>query len=305
MPDAPERADDLIGDEQHVVLVADLAHALEVAGGRREAAARVLHRLEEHGRDGLGALEEDHLLDAIRGPDAERLEVVCRCADFGRPVEVRVRHAEATRRDGLEHLLHRRDARDRQRALRGSVVRDRARDHLVLGRAALELPVVLRELECRLDGLAAAGREEHAIEVARRVLRETVGELDRSRVRVRPDREERELLGLLRRHLRESRTAVAGVHHEEPRQPVEVLLPLDVVDVVALAPGDDRHARGLHGGLPGEVHPEVVLRLLLKVGVVVTCAAEARRRVEGGHFFFLLRGRPLSGCPSCRTASGA
>ena len=34
--------------KQDVVLVADLAHALEVALGRREAAAGVLHRLEDH-----------------------------------------------------------------------------------------------------------------------------------------------------------------------------------------------------------------------------------------------------------------
>ena len=66
--DAAEGADHLVRDQQHVVLVADLAHPLEVAGRRREAAARVLHRLEEDGRDGLGALEQDHLLDPVRGP---------------------------------------------------------------------------------------------------------------------------------------------------------------------------------------------------------------------------------------------
>ena len=42
------RADDLVGDEQDAVLVADLAHALEVALRRGEAAAGVLHRLEDH-----------------------------------------------------------------------------------------------------------------------------------------------------------------------------------------------------------------------------------------------------------------
>ena len=55
----PERADHLVGHEQHAVPVADLAHALEVALGRHEAAARVLHRLEEHRGDGLGPFEED------------------------------------------------------------------------------------------------------------------------------------------------------------------------------------------------------------------------------------------------------
>ena len=74
MADAAEGADDLVADEQHVVLVADLAHPLEVSGRRREASAGVLHRLEEDRGDGLGALELDHLLDAVRRPDAERLD---------------------------------------------------------------------------------------------------------------------------------------------------------------------------------------------------------------------------------------
>ena len=50
-------ADDLVGDQQHAVLVADLADALEVALGRDEAAAGVLDGLEDHARDRLGALE--------------------------------------------------------------------------------------------------------------------------------------------------------------------------------------------------------------------------------------------------------
>ena len=53
--------------KQDVVLVADLAHALEVAVGRREAAAGVLHRLEDHARDGLGPLELDPLAIASAG----------------------------------------------------------------------------------------------------------------------------------------------------------------------------------------------------------------------------------------------
>ena len=71
-----EGADHLVGDQQHVVLVADLADPLEVAGRRREAAAGVLHRLEEDRRDGVGALELDRLRDPVGGPAAERLASV-------------------------------------------------------------------------------------------------------------------------------------------------------------------------------------------------------------------------------------
>jgi hypothetical protein len=47
------------------VLVADLAHALEVARGRREAAARVLHGLEDDRGHGLRPLEVDPLGDRL------------------------------------------------------------------------------------------------------------------------------------------------------------------------------------------------------------------------------------------------
>ena len=65
-------------DQQHVVLVADLADPLEVAGRGREAAAGVLHRLEEDRGDGVGALVLDGDRDLVGGPAAERLGVVAR-----------------------------------------------------------------------------------------------------------------------------------------------------------------------------------------------------------------------------------
>ena len=57
--EAAERGDDLVADEQDVVLVADLAHALPVAVGWGERAAGVLHRLHEHRGDAVGALHLD------------------------------------------------------------------------------------------------------------------------------------------------------------------------------------------------------------------------------------------------------
>ena len=57
-----EAADDLVGDQQDAVLVADLADALAVALRRRERAARVLDGLHEHRGDRLGRL----LLDLRR-----------------------------------------------------------------------------------------------------------------------------------------------------------------------------------------------------------------------------------------------
>src|SRR5690606_28922893 len=53
--------------------------------------------------------------------------------------------------------------------------------------------------------------------------------------------------------------AVAGLDDEEPAEPVDVAAALGVPDVDALALGDHRDLRPvLVGGVPGEVHPEVV-----------------------------------------------
>ena len=259
MPEPAERADDLVGHQQHVVLVADLAHPLEVAGRRREAAAGVLHRLEEHGRDRLGTLELDRLADPVGCPPAERLEVV---TVLGRAVEVRVGHLVRARDERLEHRLRAGDAGDRQRAVRSAVVGDVAADHLVLQRPAGELEVLLGDLPRALDRLAAAGREEDAVEVAGGQVGQPLGQLDRLGVRVGPQREERQLAGLLGRCLGQLGPAVADLDDEQPGQPVEVALALVVEDVGTVAAHDHRHVGRVVGRHAGEVHPQVVVRAL-------------------------------------------
>ena len=74
--DATEPADHFVRDEQHAVAVADLAHLLPVARRGSEAPARVLDRLEEDGRDGLGTFAQDRLFDLSRLPEAKGFEVV-------------------------------------------------------------------------------------------------------------------------------------------------------------------------------------------------------------------------------------
>jgi hypothetical protein len=90
----------------------------------------------------------------------------------------------------------------------------------VLGGSTLQLPVVLGQLEGRLDGFTAAGGEENAVEVARGIRGEAVGQLDGGRVRVRPDREEGQLFGLLRGDLGEALAA-------RPLRPSMYFLPVE------------------------------------------------------------------------------
>src|SRR3954464_11272933 len=82
---------------------------------------------------------------------------------------------------------------------------------------------------------AAAGGEEDPVQVAGSQVREPLGQLDRLGVRIGPQREEREVLGLLGGRLGELLTAVAGLHDEQAGEAVEVPLALVVVDVGAFA----------------------------------------------------------------------
>jgi len=268
---SPEGTDHLVADQQDVVLVADLPDPLEVTGRRREAAAGVLHRLEEHRRDRLGSLVLDRDRDLVGGPSAERLEVAGGVAGggerLGRAVEVRVRHPERRGHQRLEHRLEARQACDRQRALGGAVVGDRAADHLVLHRLAGDLEVVLGQLPRRLDGLAATAGEEHPVEVAGRVVGDPLGQLNRIGVRVGPQREVRQLAGLLGGGLGELLAPVPELADEQAAEGVEVALALGVVHVGAFAAHDHRDVRGVVARHPGEVHPQVLARGLLQPGV--------------------------------------
>ncbi len=243
------------------MLVADLAQALEVSGRRREAASGVLHRLDEDGRDAVGALHLDRLADLVGGPPPELLgSQAVEAGDLVGAVVVGVRHAHRARHERLEGLLEGRDAGDRQGALRGAVVGDRAADDLVLARLAGELEELLGELPGRLDRLAAACGEEHTVQVTGGELGEPLGQLGGLRVRVGPQGEEGELLGLLGGGLGELGAPVARLHDEQAGQAVQVALAVDVVDMGTVAPHDRRDLAGVVGAVPGEVHPQVVLR---------------------------------------------
>ena len=189
-------------------------------------------------------------------------------------------------REWLERSAQRRDAGDRERAEGGAVVRDLARDHLV----ALSLPdgaeVLARELPRRLHRFGPAAREEHAVEVARREVGHAGRELDRGRMRVVPDREVRELLRLLASGLGELAAAVAHLHGEQARQPVEQPLAGRVPHVATLAARDDVDRMVVVvAAEPREVHPQVAACELAQFGrraragqaVIVRCFAILRR----------------------------
>jgi hypothetical protein len=88
-------------------------------------------------------------------------------------------------------------------------------------------------------------------------------------VRVRPQREERQLLSLLGGGLGQFAATVPGLDHEQSREAVKVALTVHVIDIGAFAPHDHRHFGARVGAVPGEVHPQVVLRGLHERGHVI------------------------------------
>src|SRR5262249_61541710 len=85
-------------------------------------------------------------------------------------------------------------------------------------------------------------------------------------MRVRPVRVERQLAHLLEGRLADLlAVAVADVDREQPCERIEVAVPVDVLEVAAVAPDDDPHIGVPVPAHAGEVHPEVLLRELLQI----------------------------------------
>ena len=114
------------------------------------------------------------------------------------------------------------------------------------------------------DRLGTAGGEEDPIAVARGDRGQPVGQVDRGGVGVAPDWEVRELPALTGRGFHQIVATVADLAGEEAGEPVEIALPVLVVDPGALATDDHRNRTGPTLGHPGEVHPQVTLPAFLQ-----------------------------------------
>jgi hypothetical protein len=78
-PGPAEAGDDLVGDHQHVQLVAEAAHGAQPADGRDDEPAGADDRLQDHRRDRLRSLAEDRLTQ-LGGPARHQLLVAARAA---------------------------------------------------------------------------------------------------------------------------------------------------------------------------------------------------------------------------------
>src|SRR5919106_5234419 len=259
--EASEAGDDLVGAEQDPVAVAELAHALEVARRRREGAARVLHRLEDHHRHGLRPGLLDRPFEVLEQEGGELLLALLPRA----VVAVRVADVDDVRDERLEGGAQRRDPVDRERAHRRPVVGDAAGDRLPAPLAPGGV-VLAGQLSRRLDRPPAAGHEENPVQGAGGGRGPPGGELDRARMGVAPVRVEGELAHLRGRRLAHLLAeAVADLDREETGEGVEVALAVRILEVAALSAHDDGYLAVAIGRHAGEVQPEVIARGLLQL----------------------------------------
>ncbi len=241
---AAEAGDDLVGDEQHVVAVADLADAGEVVVLGHDDPARPLHRLGEEHRDGVGALPLDRPFQLVGGRDAlahprRRLVAVgVRRGDVDEPGHPRLEQGPVGGEPGRAHGGE-----------GDAVVALDARDDLGLAGPAAQLPVGAGHLDAAVGGLAAPAREEEAVDGRVGHLREPLGELDGGPVRAAGvPRRVGQCLHLGPRRLRELAPAVAGQHVPQPGEAVDVLPAVGVEEQRPLAPVPDP-GRPVGGGV--------------------------------------------------------
>ena len=163
------------------------------------------------------------------------------------------------------------------------MVGDAAADRLVLHRLSHCLEVLPGQLPGRLHGLAAARGEEDPVQIAGSRIRQTLGQRCRLGVRVGPEREERQLAGLLVSGLRELHPTVSDLHDEQARQPIEVALALRVIDISPVTAHDHRYVGLLVGRQSAEVHPEVVPGRVVEAALGPVAVREGGVGRSNGH----------------------
>ena len=137
---AAEPGNDLVGDQQDVVAIADFAQARKIRGGRHDNPAGPHHRLGDDGRHGIRAFLENGLLEGIGGADS-RIVVARPAIGVGR------RYLQEVRHQGPEHLVIRRHAGGAHRRHGDAVIGVNAGEDLHLLGFAAQLPVIAGDLE--------------------------------------------------------------------------------------------------------------------------------------------------------------
>src|SRR5262249_23076806 len=139
-PGATESRDDLVGDQEDVMAIADLADTREIGVRWHDHAARAHYGLRDDGGYGVRTFPQYRLLENIGRADA-RLLVAFPAIGVGSRRLQEVRHQRA------EHLVIGRHAGGAHRRHGDAVIGMGTREYLHLLVLALQLPVIARDLE--------------------------------------------------------------------------------------------------------------------------------------------------------------
>ena len=267
-----------VGHVEHAVFAAHLPGAALIARRRHDHAAGGQQRLRHEAGDGLRTQLEDLVLEIGDALVAELLDAHAR-----RPA-VRIGRGQMMHDVGGEaHVgLVARLAGDGGGQVRAAVIGVGARDDVAPGLLAQEVEIEMDEADRRIDRGRAAGGEEHAVEVARRVFRDAVREFDRRLGRVLGEgRVVAHALGLRRHRVGDLVAAIADIDAPHAAHAVDHALAFDVIDMHALGAVDDQRllrADGAEVGPGMDEMPAVEILQPLDPHVVVEVGEHGRSR---------------------------
>ena len=229
-PQAPEAREDLVEDQVHAVLAAKVSHRLHEPSGLLGHARGALDaRLQDDaGRRGGVAFEEG----LQRGQRGGGVGPGHLAGAFGMD---RCGESLGGEEPGIEAAMELRAFADGHRAEGVAVVGAFHRDDPAFGFLADELPILERELQGDLHGVATVVGVEAAGERAVRQAGEVFGEFRRDRVVQAKERHMGDLLGLLAEGAIQVGVVVAMDVRPDRGVAVEVALPFPVDQPAALA----------------------------------------------------------------------
>ena len=258
-----ETADHFIEHEQDAVLVADLAHALEIAFWRHQAAGRPGDRLDETGGDILRAVESDEALQIVG--QLRTMSAFAACEEV--LLEMGMAHVRdpGQRRSELAPVVD--DAGKCHAAEVDAVVRTLARYEAVATALATRLMVSQGHFHRRVDRFGAGVDEKDAVQITGRQLRHARRKLELLRMPAQERCDEVELEELPVHRVGDLLAAVPGVDAEHPRRSVDELLAA-VVPVIHALRAHDHLRIGFEVAIGRERHPVLVERDLAGLRLV-------------------------------------
>mmetsp|Transcript_30538 Transcript_30538/g.64970 ORF Transcript_30538/g.64970 Transcript_30538/m.64970 type:complete len:395 (+) Transcript_30538:359-1543(+) len=248
-----EAGHDLVQDEEHVVLVAERAHALHIPGGWDQHAPGPDDGLEHDSCDARGALQEDLLLQNLQCQRCSLLVAAAPGETHGLRVEDLHEAIDTLLREPTPEV-----ACCTQRLGRSPMVAPVLREDLLSARIAPG------DADGRLVSLGTATGEEEAGDVAWHELRHELREAGANRHDAQPTIDIEAVLHLLSDSLDDRRGHVmAQVATDGLGGPVEILVALAIPKVHALALHNMRQVNGRSAGAPSEHH--VVLHCTVEI----------------------------------------